>query len=204
MPAKCFWSNDKKGVNMKYATVKSAGMQAFSDAYILGNHTGHTADLYIISLAGTPMQVESISANIYQGTSTSITIDDEIIPVGIGRKSVSVMTQKYSGIAHRIFRVRRYFGEEERGENDKVEERVVYGKTLEDVIRQAFLRFDKAVSIPLLKDWENWLWKDIYHRKKLIGFGDEMFTEAWLISWSVDENDILSKILEALQNDEIN
>ena len=45
--------------DMKYAKVKSAGMQAFCDAYIIGLHDDATAHLYLISLSGTPVNTDT-------------------------------------------------------------------------------------------------------------------------------------------------
>ncbi|MCK9293462.1 MAG: hypothetical protein M0P70_00130 [Desulfobulbaceae bacterium] len=78
----------------------------------------------------------------------------------------------------------------------------VFGPDLPTVQERAFRRVDKATTIPLKPQWQEWLWETMISPEKLYSFGGEDFQEAYLVNIPCDET-LESHALEAIKTGEI-
>ncbi len=186
---------------MEYRKIKSAGFEVYADAYIAQPVSAVENKVFFISLIGTPTQVTAVSSTLFQGSSAKLINGDEELPLKLPKERIISAGRKISNTLHRILRSEYHFSSQKRPpDNDNVlESKVVYGRTLDEVKRQAFLRFDGSVSLPLLADWSDWLWDEVFILHRLDSFGLEEFKEAWLISWESEEQ-IQELLLEAVRN----
>jgi hypothetical protein len=88
------------------------------------------------------------------------------------------------------------------GFNESSIHATVFGPDLPTVQERAFRRVDKATTIPLKPQWQEWLWEKMISPEKLFCFGDEVFQEAYLVNIPCDET-LESRVLEAIKTGEI-
>ncbi|MCJ7602838.1 MAG: hypothetical protein MUO63_15245 [Desulfobulbaceae bacterium] len=88
------------------------------------------------------------------------------------------------------------------GFNESSDHATVFGPDLPTVQERAFRRVDKATTIPLKPQWQEWLWETMISPEKLYSFGGEDFQEAYLVNIPCDET-LESHVLEAIKTGEI-
>lgn len=176
--------------------LSSGGLDAYSNGYILHN-SQNGIQLFFLSLIGTPMQIDGVSANLYKGSLCNLETGGTQMSVKLHKSPVRTHTRKIDMVINRIIHSRSYFNNEPGSEDSY--SRVVFGPNLASVKEQAFLRLNAVSSIPMLPEWSDWFWGEILLTTRLDSFGPPEFSEAWLITWQSD-NEIESMILDAIKN----
>ena len=186
-----------------YFRVTSFGFEAYCDALIARrSHIPHEpAQALLLSLVGTPTQVDAIGASLYQGRPLSLIhqTNGERFSLTLGENfTTSSITQKTDNLIHKIIRSAKHFNRKASWLDEKILYGTVYGTDLEVVKQRAFLLVDSQTNTPLLPQWIDWLWDEVFHPEKLYSFGNENFRETWNISWP-EAIDFEAMVLESVK-----
>lgn len=184
-----------------YFKVKSQGFEAYCDA-LIARHTPHEpSQAFLVSLVGTPTQIDAVGASLYQGKPLGLVhqTSGEHFDLTLGQNfTSSSITRKIDNLIHKVIRSAKHFDRKASWLDEKVLYGTVYGTDLEAVKQRAFLLADSQTNTPLLPQWIDWLWDEVLHPEQLYTFGNENFREAWNISWP-EEVDFEAMVLEGVK-----
>ena len=168
---------------MDYQKVSTCGFTAYCDALIArkvepgyrnGSYTYNTEfRAFLMSLVGTASYIKTISAQVSTGEKLTFG-DEEDIPCSfycqkeskIAENTKTVRVRKIGETVNKII-VQRFLYE------DHNRAAVVFGKDLLIVKERAFRRLDTATTIPLKRQWIDWLWDEVMNPEELFSYGGE-------------------------------
>ena len=178
-----------------YLTVKCVGFVCYSNALIV-RRSDREYQACLLSLIGSPSHVKAMSALIYGGEAVCRVSDnnDESTDLRFSGSIRTCRTRKIGEVVNKVLVAT--------GFNESSIHATVFGRDLPTVQEQAFRRVDKATTIPLKPQWQEWLWEKMLSPEKLYSFGDEDFQEAYLVNIPGDET-LESHVLEAIKTGEI-
>jgi len=178
-----------------YLTIKCVGFVCYSNALIVRrSDRGYQGCL--LSLIGSPSHVKAMSALIYDGEAVCRVSDknDDSSDLLFSGSIRSCRTRKIGEAVNKVLVAT--------GFNESSNHAAVFGPDLLTVQERAFRRVDKATTIPLKPQWQEWLWEKMIYPEKLYSFGDEDFQEAYLVNIPCDET-LESHVLAAIKTGEI-
>ena len=73
-----------------------------------------------------------------------------------------------------------------------------FGKDLLIVKERAFRRLDTFTTIPLKRQWVDWLWEEVMNPEQLYSYGGEDLRHAYLVSWPAEE-ELQDRVLDAIK-----
>lgn len=177
---------------MDYLTIKCAGFTAYINAFIArkapydSKYQGCLA-----SLIGTPSHIKSISALIYSGEDCIIIDEnDEATRLCFSGSIRTCRTRKIGEVVNKVLVAS--------GFNDASQIATVFGPDLPTVQERAFRRVDKATTVPLKPQWQEWLWETMLYPEKLYSFGGEEYQDAYFITIPSD-NSLEKDVLDAIK-----
>lgn len=197
-------------MNNDYQRVNTCGYTAYCDALIArkvepgyqdGSYFYSTEyRAFLMSLVGTASYIKTISAQATTGE--KLTFGDEgedKIPCQfychnfskITENTKAVRVRKIGETVNKII-VHRFLYE------DHNQAAVVFGKDLPIVKERAFRRLDAFTTIPLKRQWIDWVWDEVMAPEQLFSYGGEDLRQAYLVSWPSEE-ELQEKILEAIK-----
>ena len=195
-------------MNDDYQKVHTCGFSAYCDAliarkvapgYLKGSYNYRTEySAFLMSLVGTASYVKTISAQVSIGEELLFG-DEEKIPCHFychnssktAENTRAVRVRKIGETVNKII-VHRFLYEDD---NLAV---VVFGKDLLTVKERAFRRLDSSTTIPLKRQWIDWLWDEVMSPEQLYSYGGEDLRHAYLVSWP-NEEELQSRILDAIR-----
>jgi hypothetical protein len=198
---------------MDYQKVSTCGFTAYCDALIArkvkpgyrnGTYIYNTEfRAFLMSLIGTASYIKTISAQVSTGEQLTFG-DEENTPCyfycrnqsKIAENTKTVRVRKIGDTVNKII-VQRFLYE------DHHQAAVVFGKDLLLVKEPAFRRLDSATTIPLKKQWIDWLWDEVMSPEELFSYGGEDLRFAYLVSWPTEE-ELKTKILDAIKLNYLN
>ena len=193
---------------MDYQKVSTCGYTAYCDALIArkvapgyrnGSYIYNTEfRAFLISLIGTASYIKTISAQVSTGEELTF-VDEEHTPCyfychnhsKVAENTKTVRIRKIGETVNKII-VQRFLYE------DHNQAAVVFGKDLLIVKERAFRRLDTATTIPLKKQWVDWLWDEVMNPEELFSYGGEDLRFAYLVSWPTEE-ELKTMILDAIK-----
>ncbi len=186
-----------------YLTVKAAGFVTYCDA-LIARATGDKFQACFFSFIGTASHIKASSAILFSGDTCRVSSHDEpAVELGMLGNVRTCRNRKIGNTINKVIVSADYFPENSQHSKEPSIAAVVYGPDMHTVQERAFLRLDRASSIPLKPQWKAWLWDEIMQPEKLHSFGGDQLQEAYLISWPKD--DILQgKILEGIAQQYLN
>lgn len=195
-------------MNCDYQKVNTCGYTAYCDAliarkvepgYIGGSYTYRTEfRAFLMSLVGTASYIKTISAQVSTGEELLLG-DEEKIPCHFycnnssktAENTKAVRVRKIGETVNKII-VHRFLYEDH---NQAV---VVFGKDLFIVKERAFRRLDTFTTIPLKRQWIDWLWEEVMNPEQLYSYGGEDLRHAYLVSWPTEE-ELQDRVLDAIK-----
>jgi len=75
---------------------------------------------------------------------------------------------------------------------------IVFGRDMLLVKERAFRRLDASISLPLKRQWGDWLWDEVLQPEQLFSYGGADLRFAYLISWP-DEDELQDMVLDAIK-----
>ena len=178
-----------------YLIIQCVGFVCYSNALIV-RRSDREYQGCLLSLIGSPSHVKAMSALIYSGEAVCRVSDNNVESTDL-RFSGSIRTCRTRKIGEVVNKVL-----VATGFNESSNHATVFGPDLPTVQERAFRRVDKATTIPLKPQWQEWLWEKMISPEKLYSFGDEDFQEAYLVNIPSDET-LESHVLEAIKTGEI-
>ena len=178
-----------------YLIIKCVGFVCYSNA-LIARRLDREYEGCLLSLIGSPSHVKAMSALIYGGEAVCRVSDNNDEPTDL-RFSGSIRTCRTRKIGEVVNKVL-----VATGFNESSLHATVFGPDLPTVQERAFRRVDKATTIPLKPQWQEWLWEKMLCPEKLYSFGDEAFQEAYLVTIPGDEI-LESRVLEAIKTGEL-
>jgi hypothetical protein len=193
---------------MDYQKVSTCGYTAYCDALIArkvepgyrnGSYIYNTEfRAFLMSLIGTASYIKTISAQVSTGEELTFG-DEENIPCyfychnhsKISENTKTVRIRKIGETVNKII-VQRFLYE------DHHQAAVIFGKDLLIVKERAFRRLDTATTIPLKRQWVDWLWDEVMKPEELFSYGGEDLRFAYLVSWPTEE-ELKTMILDAIK-----
>lgn len=184
-----------------YFEVKSQGFKAYCDALIARHVPYEPSEAFLVSLIGTPTQIDAIGASLFQKKPVGLVhqTSGENFDLILGKDfASSSIAKKTDNLIHKVIRSDKHFNRKASWLDEKVLFGTVYGVDLEATKQRAFLLVDSQTNTPLLPQWIDWLWDEVFHPEKLFSFGNENFREAWNISWP-EEVDFEAMVLDGVR-----
>lgn len=178
-----------------YLIINCVGFVCYSNALIV-RRSDREYQGCLLSLIGSPSHVKAMSALIYSGEAVCRVSDnnDESSDLRFSDPIRTCRTRKIGEVVNKVLVAT--------GFNESSIHATVFGPDLPTVQERAFRRVDKATTIPLKPQWQEWLWEKMLYPEKLYSFGDEDFQEAYLVNIPGDET-LESHVLEAIKTGEI-
>ncbi|MDK9709501.1 MAG: hypothetical protein OEL83_20885 [Desulforhopalus sp.] len=178
-----------------YLIIKCVGFVCYSNA-LIARRSDREYQGCLLSLIGSPSHVKAMSALIYSGEVVCRVSDDndESADLLFSGSIRTCRTRKIGEVVNKVLVAT--------GFNESSLHATVFGPDLPSVQERAFRRVDKATTIPLKPQWQEWLWEKMISPEKLFSFGDENFQEAYLVNIPCDET-LESRVLEAIKSGEI-
>lgn len=178
-----------------YLIIKCVGFVCYSNA-LIARRSDQEYEGCLLSLIGSPSHVKAMSALIYGGEAVCRVSDnnDESADLRFSDSIRTCRTRKIGEVVNKVLVAT--------GFNESSIHATVFGPDLPTVQERAFRRVDKATTIPLKPQWQEWLWEKMISPEKLFSFGDEDFQEAYLVKIPCDET-LESRVLEAIKTGEI-
>ena len=191
-----------------YQKVSTCGYEAYCDAliarkvepgYVNGSYHYRTEyRAFLMSLVGTASYVKTISAQLSTGEQIVFDNENDQIPCyfynynsSTSENTKAVRVRKIGETVNKII-VQRFLYEDN---NQSV---VVFGRDLLTVKERAFRRLDTFTTIPLKRQWIDWMWDEVMNPEQLYSFGGEDLRYAYLVSWPSEE-ELQEKILDAIK-----
>ena len=191
-----------------YQKVSTCGYEAYCDAliarkvepgYVNGSYHYRTEyRAFLMSLVGTASYVKTISAQLSTGEQIVFGNENDQIPCyfysynsSTSENTKAVRVRKIGETVNKII-VQRFLYEDN---NQSV---VVFGRDLLTVKERAFRRLDTFTTIPLKRQWIDWMWDEVMNPEQLYSFGGEDLRYAYLVSWPSEE-ELQEKILDAIK-----
>lgn len=182
-------------MTIPYLTIQCVGFVCYSNALIV-RRSDREYQGCLLSLIGSPSHVKAMSALIYGGEAVCRVSgnNDESTDLRFSGSIRTCRTRKIGEVVNKVLVAT--------GFNESSIHATVFGPDLPTVQERAFRRVDKATTIPLKPQWQEWLWEKMISPEKLYSFGDEDFQEAYLVNIPSDET-LESHVLEAIKTGEI-
>ena len=191
-----------------YQKVSTCGYEAYCDAliarkvepgYVNGSYHYRTEyRAFLMSLVGTASYVKTISAQLSTGEQIVFDNENDQIPCyfynynsSTSENTKAVRVRKIGETVNKII-VQRFLYE------DNNQSAVVFGRDLLTVKERAFRRLDTFTTIPLKRQWIDWMWDEVMNPEQLYSFGGEDLRYAYLVSWPSEE-ELQEKILDAIK-----
>lgn len=188
----------------EFLKISSLGFVAYCDALIARRENMAGNDNYaafLISMIGTPANIKTVFAQLYQGESVRLaefteTTEFEGTPCRFygeiaGNNIQTIRTRKVGDTINKIVVQRFVSG----GTLDKAA--VVFGPDMPTVKERAFLRLDSTTTIPLKKQWMCWLWDEVMQPEQLFSYGGEDLRYSYIVSLPTDE-ELQERVLNAV------
>jgi len=185
-----------------YLTVRSNGFITYCDG-LIARINSDQAQAFLLSLVGSPAQIQATSAHFYNGGLCRIS-GIENSPLDLGRTSStirSIRARKIGDVVNKVMISADHF-ERTAQQTENSLSAIVFGADMATVKQQAFHRLDHSTTIPLKTDWGEWLWDEVLHPERLYSFGNPHLREAWAISWQ--EGELEERILEGIRQRYLN
>lgn len=175
--------------------IKCVGFVCYSNA-LIARRSDREYQGCLLSLIGSPSHVKAMSALIYSGEAVCRVTgnNDEPTELRFSGSIRTCRTRKIGEVVNKVLVAT--------GFNESSLHATVFGPDLPTVQERAFRRVDKATTIPLKPQWQEWLWEKMISPEKLYSFGDEDFQEAYLVNIPCDET-LESRVLKAIKSGEI-
>lgn len=195
-------------MNNDYQRVQTSGYHAYCDAFIArkmepgyldGSYTYRTEfRAFLMSLVGTASYVKTISAQLSLGVDLFFGEEEKIPchfycrnPAKTAQNIKAVRVRKIGETVNKIIVHRYLYDDDDRSA-------VVFGKDLLTVKERAFRRLDTSTTIPLKRQWIDWLWDEVMHPEQLFSYGGEDLQHAYLVSWPTEE-ELQVSVLDAIK-----
>lgn len=182
-----------------YLTVQSNGFITYCDA-LIARFSGNTGKALFFSLVGSPAHVKAASAHFFNGGLCQVT-DEQGATFTLDRGNGSLHTSRARKIGDTVNKVMisadHFPAVATNSTEEEINVAVIFGPDLHSVIERAFLRLNGITTMPLKREWREWLWEEILQPEKLYSFGNRQLQEAWLISWR--EETLEELILEGIR-----
>ncbi len=186
-----------------YLTVQSNGFITYCDA-LIARFSGNTGQSLFFSLVGSPAHVQAASAHFFNGGLCLVT-DPQGATFTLDRGYGSAHTSRARKIGNTVNKVMisaDYFPAATTSATEEINVAVIFGQDIHSVVDRAFLRVNGCTTMPLKREWREWLWEEILQPEKLYSFGNRQLQEAWLISWR--EETLEELILEGIRQKYLN
>jgi len=180
-----------------YLTVRSNGFVTYCDG-LIASIQADQARAYLLSLVGSPAQIQATSAHFYSGGFCRIS-GIEPTPLELGRTPGtirSIRARKIGDVINKVLISAEQFERKAR-QTETACSAIVFGVDMVAVRQQAYHRLDNSTTMPLKPEWCDWLWDEILQPEQLYSFGNPQLRQAWRISWQ--EEELEERILEGIR-----
>jgi hypothetical protein len=196
-----------------YMKVTTCGFTAYCDALIARKvEPGLSEGVYyyrsefkafLLSLVGTSSYIKTISAQVTKGEQLNFDNDNDKVPCvfycnnsRLAENTRTVRVRKIGETVNKII-VQRFLYE------DQGQAAIVFGRDMVIVKERAFRRLDMATTIPLKRQWLDWLWDEVLEPEELFSFGGKDLRHAYLVSWP-DEAELQEMVIAAVKDKWLN
>lgn len=186
-----------------YLTVRSNGFITYCDA-LIARFAGSTGQSLFFSLVGSPAHVQAASAHFFNGGLCQVT-DEQGATFTLERghgSAYSSRVRKIGDTVNKIMISADHFPTTANATPEEIGVAVIFGQDIHSVVDRAFLCLNGCTTMPLKREWREWLWEEILQPEKLYSFGNRQLREAWLISWR--EETLEELILEGIRQKYLN
>lgn len=175
-----------------YQTIKCVGYITYCDGLIAKQLPNGQYEAYLVSLIGSPSHIQASSAMLFKNENCQVTSGNESNNMKFTSGTVrTIRNRKIDNTVNKLMVATPYF-------IDPIGFAVVYAPNLSLVQKRSFFCLDKATSVPLKPEWQEWLWDELMNPEKLYSFGNDEIQEAYLISLP-DDAVLEGKVLEAIR-----
>ncbi|QQG64632.1 hypothetical protein [Desulfobulbus oligotrophicus] len=180
-----------------YLTIRSNGFVTYCDG-LIASIEADQARAYLLSLVGSPAQIQATSAHFYNGGFSRIS-GIEPTPLELGRTPGtirSIRARKIGDVVNKVLISAEQF-ERKAQHAETACSVIVFGEDMPAVKQQAYHRLDNSTTMPLKPQWHDWLWDEVLQPERLYSFGNLQLRQAWKISWQ--EEELEERILEGIR-----
>ena len=166
-----------------YLTIRSNGFVTYCDG-LIASIEADQARAYLLSLVGSPAQIQATSAHFYNGGFSRIS-GIEPTPLELGRTPGtirSIRARKIGDVVNKVLISAEQF-ERKAQHSETACSVIVFGEDMAAVKQQAYHRLDNSTTMPLKPEWRDWLWDEVLKPERLYSFGNPQRRQAWRISW---------------------